>query len=184
MKKIILTLVLALGFGFVSAQEKEDMAFGAKAGLNLANITNADGSSTLVGFHVGFFAEFMLGENFAVQPELLYSTQGAEFDDGDLKLDYITIPVMLKYYVADSFSLEIGPQVGFLVSAEEVGVDIKDDVKSTDFGVNFGAGYDVTPNLIIGVRYNLGLSRWQEALFPGESESENSVFQISLGYRF
>ncbi|MFV8343074.1 porin family protein [Flavobacterium sp. XS2P39] len=175
---------MALGFGFVSAQEKEDMAFGAKAGLNLATITNADGSSTLVGFHVGFFAEFMLGENFAVQPELLYSTQGAEFDDGDLKLDYITIPVMLKYYVADSFSLEIGPQVGFLVSAEEVGVDIKDDVKSTDFGLNFGAGYDVTPNLIIGVRYNLGLNRWQEALFPGEPESENSVFQISLGYRF
>lgn len=184
MKKIILTVVLVFTFGFVNAQGKEDMSFGVKGGLNLATITNADGSNTLIGFHVGFFGEFMLGDNFALQPEVLYSAQGAEFDDGDLKLDYITIPVMLKYYVADSFSLEIGPQVGFLVSAEEVGVDIKDDVKSTDFGVNFGAGYDVTPNLIIGVRYNLGLSRWQEALFPGESESENSVFQISLGYRF
>lgn len=184
MKKIIFTVVLAFVFGFVNAQERQDMAFGAKAGLNLANITNADGSSTLLGFHVGFFAEFMLGDNFAVQPEVLYSAQGAEFDDGDLKLDYITIPVMLKYYVAAPFSLEIGPQVGFLVSAEELGVDIKDDVKSTDFGINFGAGYDITPNLIIGARYNLGLTRWQEVLFPGEPESENSVFQISLGYRF
>ncbi|MFV8327187.1 porin family protein [Flavobacterium sp. ZS1P14] len=184
MKKIILSVVIVFTFGFVNAQEKEAMSFGAKGGLNLATVTNADGSKTLVGFHIGFFGEFMLGDDFALQPEVLYSTQGTDFDNGDLKLDYITVPVMLKYYVADAFSLELGPQIGFLVSAEEDGVDIKSDVKSIDFGINFGASYDVTENFMLGARYNLGVTRWQDQLFPGESESKNSVFQISVGYKF
>jgi hypothetical protein len=184
MKKIILTVVLAFAFGFVNAQEKEDMAFGVKGGLNLATITNANGSNTLAGFHVGFFGEFMLDDAFALQPEVLYSTQGAGFDGGDLKLDYINVPLMFKYYVVDAFSLELGPQIGFLVAAKEDGVDIKSDVKSIDFGVNFGASYNVTEDFMIGARYDLGITRWQEELFPGESESKNSVFLISVGYKF
>jgi hypothetical protein len=184
MKKIIFTVVAVFTLGFVSAQEKEDMSFGVKGGLNLATVTNTAGSKTLAGFHVGFFGTFMLDDSFALQPEVLYSMQGAKFDDGDLKLDYIAVPVMLKYYVADAFSLELGPQVGFLVAAKEDGVDIKNDVKSIDFGINFGASYDITENFMLGARYNLGITRWQDQLFPGEAESKNSVFMISLGYKF
>ncbi|MFV8322454.1 porin family protein [Flavobacterium sp. LS2R12] len=116
-------VVIAFTFGFVNAQEKAEMAFGVKGGLNISTITNAvvDGvnSKSLVGFHVGFFWEFMISNTFAIQPEVLYSAQGTELEferiSGDLKLDYITIPVMAKYYVADTFSMEFGPQIGFLV---------------------------------------------------------------------
>jgi hypothetical protein len=95
---------------------------------------------------------------------------------------------MAKYYVADSFSLELGPQIGFLVSAKAKSggesEDVKDELKSTDVSLNFGAGYDITPNFMIGVRYSLGLTRLQDEIFPGEDESKNSVFQISVGYKF
>lgn len=196
MKKIILTGVMVFTFGFVNAQEKAAMAFGVKGGLNISTITNADvdgvNSKSLVGFHVGFFGEFMVSYTFAIQPEILYSVQGTELEfegeSGDLKLDYITIPVMAKYYVADAFSLELGPQIGFLVSAKTksggVSEDVKDELKSTDVSLNFGLGYDITENLMIGARYNLGLTRLQDELFPGEDESKNSVFQISVGYKF
>ena len=196
MKKIILTVVLVFTFGFVNAQEKEDMSFGAKGGLNISSITNADqdgvNSNSLVGFHIGFFGEFMISDEFAIQPELLYSTQGVklefEGDKGDLKLDYINIPVMAKYYVADAFSLELGPQIGFLVSAKAKSggdsVDVKDDTKSIDVSLGFGANYNFAEKFMLGARYNLGLTRVQEDLFPGESESKNSVFQISVGYKF
>lgn len=189
MKKIILTAAAVFTFGFANAQDKEEMSFGVKGGLNISSISNVDqygeNSNALVGFHVGVFGECMVSDKFAVQPELLYSTQGVKFDEGgDTKLNYIIIPVMAKYYVADGFSLELGPQIGFLVSAKENDVDIKDDVKSTDFSVNFGAAYDITENLMLGVRYNLGVTRWQKELFPGESESKNSVFQVSLGCKF
>ena len=196
MKKIILMVVMVFTFGFVNAQGKEDMAFGIKGGLNISTITNADvdgvNSKSLVGFHVGFFGEFMLSDKFAIQPEILYSTQGTKIEfegiKGDLKLDYIAIPVMAKYYVADSFSLELGPQIGFLVSAKAKSggesEDVKDELKSTDVSLNFGLGYDITENFMIGARYNLGLTRLQDELLPGEDESKNSVFQISIGYKF
>jgi opacity protein-like surface antigen len=143
MKKFILLTVAFLLFSVAHSQEKKEIYFGIKGGLNLCSITNADqdgvSSSTLVGFHVGVLGEFMLGDNFAIQPELLYSTQG---------------------------------------------VDVKDSMKTTDFGLNFGVGYNITQNFNMGLRYNLGLTQVQKDLVAGESASKNSVFQIALGYRF
>jgi opacity protein-like surface antigen len=134
----------------------------------------------------------MLGDNFAIQPELLYSTQGVKLefdgDKGDLKMDYFTIPLMAKYYVVESFSVELGPQIGFLTSSKATSggesVDVKDSMKTTDFGLNFGVGYNITQNFNMGLRYNLGLTQVQKDLVAGESASKNSVFQIALGYRF
>jgi hypothetical protein len=196
MKTITLSVLAVFLIGFVNAQEKKDMSFGVKGGLNISSISNAEGdgvtSSALVGFHAGVFGEFMLSDKFGLQPEVLYSSQGVKIkfdgDKGDQKLDYIIIPVMAKYYVADAFSLELGPQIGFLTSAKVksggVSVSDKEFFKSTDFGINFGGGYDVTKNIILAARYNLGITRIQKDLSPGEKESKNSVFQISLGYRF
>ncbi len=196
MKKVTLLLVAVFTFGYANAQEKADMAFGVKGGLNISTITNADvdgiNSKSLVGFHVGFFGEFMISDKFTIQPEVLYSAQGVklefEGDNGELKLDYINIPIMAKYYIADAFSLELGPQIGFLVSAKAKSdgesEDIKDELKSTDVSLNFGVGYDITENFMIGARYSLGLTRLQDEIFPGEDDSKNSVFQISVGYKF
>ncbi|MFV8379476.1 porin family protein [Flavobacterium sp. LB3R33] len=115
------------------------MAFGVKGGLNIFTISNAvlDGvnSKSLVGFHVGFFWEFMISNTFAIQPEVLYSAQGTELEferiSGDLKLDYITIPVMAKYYVADTFSMEFGPQIGLLVFVKSKSSGESEDVKDS-----------------------------------------------------
>ncbi|MBF2708346.1 porin family protein [Flavobacterium soyangense] len=195
MKKIILLSVAFLAFSFANAQDKKDMSFGVKGGLNICSVTNADqygsNSSSLIGFHLGLFGEFMVSDKFAIQPELLYSAQGVKVDsDGDkidVKLDYINIPVMAKYYIAKDFSLEFGPQIGFLLSAKAksggVSENLKDSTKSTDFGLNFGAGYDIG-DFTLGIRYNLGLSQLQKDLISGESASHNSVFQIALGYKF
>jgi len=109
-----------------------------------------------------FFGEFMISDKFAIQPEVLYSAQGVKLDaggdKGDLKLDYIIVPVLGKYYVAEGFSLEFGPQIGFLVSADAKSggesMSIKDEVKSTDISLDFGVGYNITSNLILGAGYN------------------------------
>jgi hypothetical protein len=196
MRKIILLLVTVFTVGFVNAQDKKNMSFGVKGGLNVSSITKADqdgvNSKSLIGFHAGFFGEFMISDKFAIQPEVLYSAQGVKLDfdgdKGDLKLDYINIPVMAKYYVADTFSLELGPQIGFLVSAKAksggVSEDVKDQVKSTDVSLGFGASYYFAEKFMLGARYNLGLTRVQKDLATDEAQSKNSVFQVSLGYKF
>jgi opacity protein-like surface antigen len=184
MKKVILTAAAVFAFGFANAQ---DVKFGVKGGLNVATLTgDVDNASSKVGFHVGGFAEIKVSDKFAVQPELLFSTQGAKFGDLKSNLSYVNIPVMAKFYVADAFSLEAGPQIGFLVSAKDKfegeEEDMKDVTKSVDFGLNFGAGYDLTENLSAGLRYNLGLSNI--AKHSDDFKSKNSVFSVSLGYKF
>ena len=182
MKKIILTAVAVLAFGFTNAQ---DMKYGVKGGLNSSSLSGAEGASSIMGIHLGGFAQFKVNDKFSVQPELLYSMQGAKFDGGGtLNMNYINIPVMAKYAVGEKFNLQAGPQIGFLMSAKAESVDVKDTTKSLDFGINFGAGYDLSDKLFLEARYNLGLAQTQKELAPGETAVTNAVIQISLGYKF
>jgi opacity protein-like surface antigen len=186
MKKILLTAVAVFAFSLTNAQ---DVKFGAKAGLNFSSLANAEGAKTQVGFHVGGYATISVSDKFAVQPELLYSAQGAKFDgDVNYNLSYINIPVMAKFYVADKFNLEAGPQIGLLMSATAKSsagsLDLKENSKTMDFGLNFGAGYDVAENINVGLRYCLGLSQLEKELAPGQTATKNTNIQLSLGYRF
>jgi hypothetical protein len=181
MKKFILTVAI-LAFGFTNAQETK---FGLKGGLNIASLTNSQGSSSLMGINIGGFAEIKLNEKFAVQPEILYSGQGAKYSDfGNFGMNYINIPVMAKYFIAEGFNVQAGPQLGILMSAKLDGMDAKDLVKSSDFGINLGAGYDVSENIGLELRYCMGLSQIQKELMMGETASKNSVIQLSVGYKF
>ena len=196
MKKQLLILVAVIGLGFsANAQDEKksgsgmsgEVKFGPKAGLNIASLTE-DNTKSLTGFHVGGFAEIMISDKFAVQPEVLYSMQGAKADEGDgkINLDYIAIPVMAKYFVAEGFSIEAGPQISFVTRAEMSGggetVDVKDFTNSTDFGLNFGLGYSLPMGVMFSGRYNLGLS---DTAKDNEGDAvKNGVFQLSVGYKF
>lgn len=207
MKKIILSSLFVLAISFTYAQKAE---FGIKGGLNSSNFrgdTDGIDFKSRVGFNLGAFATIKLSGKITLQPEILYSTQGAKavnvsalYDDiiykGDVKfnLSYINVPVIIKYYVADKFNLEAGPQIGFLTSAntstklvgssQSVDQDVKDSFESIDFGLNFGAGYDFTKNISAGFRYNLGLSNVFKTEAGDDSKTQNSVFSFSVGYKF
>ena len=186
MKKILLTAAAVVASCFANAQ---DAKFGAKAGLNFSSIAGFEGAKNQVGFHIGGYATISVSDKFAVQPELLYSAQGAKFEGGSLNLSYINIPVMAKFNVADKFNLEVGPQIGLLMSATAKSdnggsEDYKSLMNSTDFGLNFGAGYEVAENINVGLRYSLGLSQLQKELVTGATAYKNTNIQLSLGYSF
>jgi opacity protein-like surface antigen len=218
MKFFLLPLIAIFAFGISNAQE---VTYGVKGGLNLSNLTgDIDDSESLIGAHVGAFAEIKITDKFSVQPELLFSMQGAkqeytyfesfegfeitETEKTTIKLGYLNLPIMAKFYATEKFSLEAGPQLGFLMSAkvdyeftyretsggitevetESDSEDIKDDVKSIDFGFGLGAAYKFKENLFIGARYTIGLSSIAKD-FEGESaDIKNNVLQISIGYKF
>ena len=188
MKKVILTAAAVFAFGFANAQETK---FGVKAGLNMSNFSgDVEDNSAKIGFQVGGFAEIKISDKFAVQPELLYSLQGAKYsgegDDLNYNFSYLNIPVMAKFFVAEGFSLEAGPQLGILTSAKVTdgndSEDIKEFFESIDFGLNFGAGYDVAENINIGLRYSLGLSNI--AKDSGDDKISNSNIALAIGYKF
>lgn len=178
MKKLFFAAFAVMAFGVSNAQE---IKFGAKAGLNMSNFTGDAETDSKIGFHVGAFAEIGINEKFAVQPELLFSMLGAKDDNANYDSNYLLIPVMAKYYATEKLSLEAGPQIGFLMSAKYDGEDIKDVYKSTDFAFNLGAGYDVTEQINVGLRYSLGLSNVLDSDF---AEAKTSNIGLAVGYKF
>lgn len=202
MKKLVLAALAVFAIGN-SAFAQQEVKFGPKAGVNFANLSGQDDSNMLTGFHVGAVAEIKFNEKFSVQPEVLYSAQGSKYEVSNSigsykatqKLDYINVPIMAKYYVAEGFSVEAGPQVGFLTKAEltqegniagivngESTRDNKDTYNSVDFGVNFGLAYDLPAGLFFNARYNLGLS---DVVKDNNGDAiKNNVIQVGLGYKF
>lgn len=185
MKKIMLTALAVMSFVFANAQE---IKFGVKGGVNFANLEQDANGSSLTGFNAGGFAEIKLSEKFTLQPEVLYSTQGSDFsEDGysdKLKLSYLNVPVMAKFYVIQKLNVEVGPQIGFLLSAKETGENVKEFFKSVDFGLNAGIGYDFTKNIFAGIRYYRGLLNIVHNTDGDDIKAVNSVFSISAGYKF
>lgn len=210
MKKLLFAVILLVAFGNASAQEKTsnvaNIKFGAKGGINFANLAgdDADGAKMFVGFNAGFFIEIPVADKLVFQPEILYSAQGSKsegplFVDGSVynveatfKFNYINIPLLFKYEIADKFSLEAGPYVGFLTSAklkakiQGVGsetIDAKDMLKSTDFGLAIGMNYEFTDVIFANARYQSGLTEIGDAE-GNNNDIKNSIFQIGLGFRF
>lgn len=129
---------------------------GIKAGINMYKISSDDNTvyEQITGFHLGLIGHIHLDSQWAVQPELVYSSQGAKTGGAEQNLDYINVPVLLQYMFDNGFRLQAGPQLGILVRA-----DNKDDLNSIDLGIGLGVSY-VVPSTGFGLdaRYNYGLS--------------------------
>jgi len=186
MKKIILAALLFIAASTTS--EAQLVKFGVKAGVNFANQTG-DASfegieldkEGITSYHAGLVAEIKLLDRFAIQPELLYSTQGATYknavDEFKNELGYLSIPVMAKFYLTDSFSLEVGPQASFLLS-EKNDFDVENG-ETFEFGVNAGLGFKITENFFVQGRYGLGLTEASK-----DADVKNSTVQLSVGFLF
>jgi len=179
MKKIILSAIAVFAFAFSNAQDSK-LSFGVKAGVNLSSISGAkgeDGSDAKgrTGFYVGGLANYSISDKLSIQPEVLYSMEGADKNS----LDYIRIPVMAKYEVVENFSILAGPSFAFRMAAENERVE--KGTKSSDFGIGFGAAY-AFGNIFVDARYNMGLSDIKDG--EGGDSLKNNNIQLGIGYKF
>lgn len=175
-----------MGFASMTAQK---VTFGAKIGGNYAMVTgdNSSNYDPRTSIVIGAIAELTWIEGIAFQPELIFSTQGFTSDEFDLKIKYVNIPLMGKYYVTKNFSIEAGPQVGFRMLAiadTPLGeYDAEKNIKKIDLGVNAGIGYKLESGVTFGARYNHGFSNINS--YVGEKVSnKNAVVQVTVGYFF
>lgn len=181
MKKISLFLCALC---FVSISFAQNSKFGIKAGVNISSIDwDVSGVSfdNRIGFHVGLLDHIHLSPQWALQPEIMYSTEGVKqsVSSGEYtwKTDYINIPVMVQYMFDNGFRLEAGPQLGLMVSSDD-----NDDIfKSTNVGVGFGLNYLSHSGLGVGGRYVLGVSKINESIAP-DAKSRN--IQLGIFYMF
>lgn len=177
MKRIILLIALVAGLNSAQAQA---FKFGIKGGVNFANFSGGIDEIDYSGrtsFHAGVAAEIGITDKFGIQPELLYTSQGADVDGvGDFNLDYVSVPVLAKIYIVpETLSLDVGPQFSFLVDEAEESFENE----SYDFAAVGGATLNITKSFYAQARYVWGLTEASK-----EAEVKNTVFQISLGYNF
>jgi len=183
MKKLtILSLMLLAS----TAAFSQSFSFGPKAGINLSNYTGGDfDSEALAGYHVGGILNYGFGKVFSIQPEVLFSTQGARVKNSgkkdDFKISYVTVPVMFKFKSNAGFYLEVGPQASFRTKSDLGDQTINNFAKNLDISAAAGIGFQSKIGLGIGFRYVAGLSKVGD--FSGNSidpDFRNSVIQGSI----
>ena len=117
----LFSIILLFVIQVSQAQEAGTTAakFGVKGGVNFSNLytKDVDDNNVLTGFNIGFFAKLPITSFLAIQPEVTYSTKGAElkynnfFANGTAKsqLNYVEIPVLAVINLTNNFSLQAGP---------------------------------------------------------------------------
>jgi len=182
-------IILAIGISTVTYGQKFEI--GAKGGVNVSNFTGTDNwqnvkTKSLVGYHVGGFVSFFIGNNFAIQPEVLFSSQGAKFETADQTIDqkiyYVNVPLLFKFRTNGGFYIEAGPQLGFKTGQSSSSAD--SIAKSMDFSVAGGIGFHSKMGLGIGARYTAGISKVGDfkAANGINPDYKNGVLQFSVFY--
>lgn len=208
---LIITLFIGL-IGFSQEQQTSTESglvgkFGIKGGLNFTNmyIDKVGDDKMKVGWHAGIFTKFPLGTGVSLQPELLYSNKGSKLNYTDqligageyrFNLNYLELPVLLTFNIAENFHINAGPYVGYLMKANVT--DINNDgtvdellaldeesFKRWDFGAAAGLGFDIE-KFTIGARYNLGLTKINNSSILSQfaPNSKNSALNFFIGFSF
>ena len=184
---IVLALILLAHASFAQ------FSIGVKAG---ANITKVDGRSFSdefrYGYHLGGFATIPVGGRFAIQPEVLLnqlqSRTGTEFRniyqtafDGNtsVKLNYLSVPVLLNYKLGKLLSLQAGPQFGVLLDKNKNLLENgKEAFDRGDFSMLGGAQISLG-KLRLNGRYFVGLNNIND--IDNQDQWKNQGFQLSVG---
>jgi hypothetical protein len=152
MKKLaVLCGVLALGVAAPAAAQDEEAknAFGFVAGYNSVKIAKLPGGESTGGLSIGGIYERNLGAFGALRIEPKYTQKGSKVTvvvgsssvTEDIDLAYLDIPIMLRTVYFKSKEWKVKPVImagvgpSFRLSAKFAGEDIKDGVKSLEWGL-------------------------------------------------
>jgi opacity protein-like surface antigen len=191
----VLSLAIAL-MVIVPAAAKAQMSpvsAGIKGGINSASLSSdADENDDLRRLTAGVGGIFIgrdINKNVGLQFEALYSMRGAKAEGGDakIKLNYIDVPVLVRFGATSASGIKAfaftGPQASYNVKAEAEFLgetqDLEDDIEKFDLGWTVGAGVDVN-RFTVDARYTMGLMN----IAKDETETvKNRTFTVMVGIR-
>ena len=190
MKKVFVLIAAAI----VSMSAMAQVQFGAKVGVDMTNFWGSDTEHGMQpNYQAGALMEYKFSDHFGIAPEIVFAAQGGKHKAGGVttkfNTNYINIPVMLKFYASDKFSVDFGPQLGINVYSKftvsgggaDVTTDIKDGTKTVDFGLGLGGTYNLTEKAFVQARYTMGLTE----VFKDEvSAAKNGNIQLAFGMKF
>lgn len=205
MKSIKIAVVTASIMCLFSSYANAQNAIGSwslqpKVGINLATMTNDDDAKMRVTLALGAELEYHATPLLSISAGAIYSQQGAKGDTNGIKetikMDYINVPILANFHVAEGLAFKVGIQPGFLINDKvevsangvtaEVGLKealqesgVNADIPSLDFAIPLGVSYEFN-RVVLDARYNFSLT---EALSIMGESTKHSVFQITIGYK-
>ncbi|WP_024769340.1 porin family protein [Aquimarina macrocephali] len=185
MKKTVLFTVILLIFVALKSQSQE-ITYGVRLGANLSSISSDDIPENLkdsrFGIIAGFLAEVPINQKWSIQPEFQYSSLGN--DDESLRIDYLQLPILLKYNFSELFNVHIGPQVGLKIWEWEDNSTVETNFNTFNLSAVAGIGVRITENFFADLRYGFGVSNViDDEDIPGGAKGSNRNIQLSFGYK-
>ncbi|WP_455169547.1 porin family protein [Aegicerativicinus sediminis] len=174
MKLLTTTLLMVL---FTTLSFSQETLWGARAGINISNLdfkpSLGEDPTVRNGFVFGGFMDHNFSDVVSLFVELQFSAEGAK--EKDLRLDYIQLPVMLRFAIGNSFKIGVGPQIGTKVWKHE------DGIKDFNFSGVGGIEVMITEMLFLDARYSLGLSDILDE--NPDFEAKNNNIQLGFGLK-
>lgn len=179
---------------------------GVRAGLNLSRFTNTE-SSNKADFYVGAQFGIKLAKFYTLQPELVYSRQGAtieeyqynSFDvfigkkDVRYNLDYLSLGIINKFTFGSGFQFVVGPTIDFKVG-DNFPTYLSNELIGVDFALVGGIGYEFKNGVTIEARFKQGMidifgdnyNDYNDDNGNGNYDEVilNQLFQIGVSYSF
>ena len=191
MKTKFLSLAVALLLSnFIFAQ----FHLGIRGG---ANIVKVDGKSFKdefrYGYNLGGFAEIGMGRKFSLVPGVDFNQYATTLDSSyksvyqnvinssqaKVKLNYLSIPLILDYKFIGPLHLQAGPQFSILMDQNKNFLQNGADAfKKGDFSMAFGAQVKLMSLRVTG-RYLIGLANIND--IDNRDKWKSQVIQLSVG---
>lgn len=196
MKRLVLAVIGVVMFSAASYSQG-GFRLGVKLGTNLNKVEGESFNSGFdVAYHVGGFAEIDFNKKWGIQPEVLWNqTSGrrSNFDNlystavnpngaEKVKLNYLSIPILLRYNIGNILSLNAGPQFGILLDEDKTLLQSGQSAfKDGDFSMVLGGQLNFSFLRVYG-RYNIGLQNIND--IDNKDKWTNQQIQLGLGLRF
>lgn len=193
MKIKILALIIMM-FTF-SASYSQSLNAGIKIGANLNKLTGQSFNDAFsFGYHAGVFVNVGFGKKWSIQPEALFSQTNVDTSSqfssvyknisfntvNHIKLNYLSIPVLLQYKLSPMLSLQAGPQFGILMQTDKnLLQNGQDAFKQGDLSILAGLQIKITRFVAYG-RYAIGVDNISNV--PVQDSWKNQTIQLGIGY--
>ncbi|HAI83249.1 MAG TPA: hypothetical protein DCL43_06240 [Chitinophagaceae bacterium] len=196
MKKIV--MAAALLFLGATATKAQGFRIGAKAGANLTKLDGVSFSNEYkLGYQFGGFIELDFNKHVGIQPEVLFSQTNTKVASGfssiynnlgiaspegeGIKLNYLSIPVLLRVNVSKMLTLQAGPQFSILMNDNQnLFQNGREAFKNGDVSMLAGAQLNISAFRLYG-RYNFGVSNINNV--DGKDKWRNQQWQLGVGFR-
>ena len=187
--KILIISALALSTGLTFAQGPK---IGIKGGASVNKITGKSFNNQFsFGYHIGGFATIKISEKIGIQPEVLINQTNVDtsskFSDiyafnkvNGVKLNQLSIPLLLNYSPNKFVSFQVGPQYSILMNKNKTFIaNGKGAFKTGDFSMLGGLQLNIT-KIRVYARYAVGLSNLND--IDNKEKWKSQSVQLGAGF--